>query len=168
MTHSVLPPDTTPLAIPSRGRTRISLILTFLGLVIFLLGAKPALFGLDRSPVVGFVQVSVFTVGLGVMCLGGYIGLTGFWKSTSRTIAADIGSRLVATGYVIAVFAVMADVFGMGTQTFPRVPLYYLLWEGDEEFPARMSVLFERSIEESLAADAIWALVTRVSSSLLA
>jgi hypothetical protein len=50
---------------------------------------------------------------------------------------------------------------------FPRVPLYYLLWEGDAEFPARMSILFERSIEECLAADAIWGLVTRVSSALL-
>lgn len=124
MTNSAPSADTTPLTVPSRGRMRISILLTFLGLITFLLGAKPALFGLDRSPVVGFIQVSVFTVGLGIMCLGGYIGLTGFWKSTSRTIAADIGSRLVATGYVIAVFAGMADVFGMGTQTFPRVPLF--------------------------------------------
>jgi hypothetical protein len=124
MTNSVPVSDTTPLTAPSRARTRLSLILTFLGLLTFLLGAKPALFGLDRSPVIGFVQVSVFTVGLGIMCLGGYIGLTGFWKNASRTIAADIGSRLVATGYVIAVFAGMADVFGMGTQTFPRVPLF--------------------------------------------
>ncbi|HSM88852.1 MAG TPA: DUF3786 domain-containing protein, partial [Desulfobacterales bacterium] len=50
---------------------------------------------------------------------------------------------------------------------FPRVNLYYLLWEGDEEFPPRMSVLFERSIEETLAADAIWGLVSRVSTALL-
>jgi hypothetical protein len=50
---------------------------------------------------------------------------------------------------------------------FPRVPLYYLLWEGDEEFPPRMSVLFDRSIEEALAADAIWGLVSRVSTALL-
>ena len=50
---------------------------------------------------------------------------------------------------------------------FPRVHLYYLFWEGDEEFPPRMSVLFERSIEETLAADAIWGLVNRVSSALL-
>ncbi len=50
---------------------------------------------------------------------------------------------------------------------FPRVHLYYLLWEGDEEFPPRMSVLFERSIEETLAADAIWGLVNRVSTALL-
>jgi hypothetical protein len=50
---------------------------------------------------------------------------------------------------------------------FPRVNLYYLLWEGDEEFKPRMSVLFERSIEETLAADAIWGLVNRVSTALL-
>jgi hypothetical protein len=50
---------------------------------------------------------------------------------------------------------------------FPRVNLYYLLWEGDEEFAPRMSVLFERSIEETLAADAIWGLVNRVSTALL-
>ena len=50
---------------------------------------------------------------------------------------------------------------------FPRVPLYFLLWEGDAEFNAQIKVLFDRSIEKSLAADAIWALVNRVSTALL-
>jgi hypothetical protein len=50
---------------------------------------------------------------------------------------------------------------------FPRIALYYLLWEGDEEFKPRINVLFDRSIEEVFAADAIWGLVTRVSSALL-
>ncbi|MGD8285089.1 MAG: DUF3786 domain-containing protein [Desulfobacterales bacterium] len=50
---------------------------------------------------------------------------------------------------------------------FPRIPLYYLLWEGDEEFKPRMTVLFDRSIENVLAADAIWALINRVSIALL-
>jgi len=50
---------------------------------------------------------------------------------------------------------------------FPKVPLYYLLWEGDEEFPSRLSILFDRSIEEHLAADAIWGLVNLVSGRLL-
>ena len=39
------------------------------------------------------------------------------------TIAADIGIRMVATGYVIAVFCGMADVFGFGTQLRPRRPI---------------------------------------------
>jgi len=50
---------------------------------------------------------------------------------------------------------------------FPRVPLYYLLWEGDEEFPAKLSVLFDRSIENLLSASAIWSLVDWVSTELL-
>jgi hypothetical protein len=50
---------------------------------------------------------------------------------------------------------------------FPRVPVYYLLWEGDDEFEARMSVLFDRSVEKQLSADAIWGLVTLVTEALL-
>jgi hypothetical protein len=50
---------------------------------------------------------------------------------------------------------------------FPRVPLYFLLWLADEEFDARISVLFDRSIEEVFSADAIWGLVNRVSTALL-
>ncbi|MCU0561661.1 MAG: DUF3786 domain-containing protein [Desulfobacterales bacterium] len=60
----------------------------------------------------------------------------------------------------------MADA-AFRLKPFPRVHLYYLLWEGDEEFPPRVSILMERSIEKVLPADAIWALVNRVSAELL-
>jgi hypothetical protein len=116
--------DTSPQATPLRWRTRAGAVLSIAGFLVFLLGARPALFGLDRSPVVGFVQIAVFLIGLAMMCLGGYIGLIAFWKNGTRTIAADIGQRLVATGYVIAAVAGMADVFGFGTQPPPRVPLF--------------------------------------------
>ncbi|MCU0539046.1 MAG: DUF3786 domain-containing protein, partial [Desulfobacterales bacterium] len=61
----------------------------------------------------------------------------------------------------------MADA-AFRLKPFPRVHLYYLLWEGDEEFPPRITILCERSIEKVLAADAIWALVNRVSAALSA
>jgi Domain of unknown function (DUF3786) len=48
---------------------------------------------------------------------------------------------------------------------FPRLPLYFLLWTGDEEFQPRLQVLFDRSIEIYLPADAIWALANRVTRS---
>ena len=60
----------------------------------------------------------------------------------------------------------MADTAGR-LLPFPRIPLYYLLWEGDEEFKPRITVLFDRSIEKTLAADAIWGLVNLVSYWLL-
>lgn len=108
----------------SRLRIRTSLFITLLGLFVFLVGAKPDWFGWDRSPVVGFVQIAVFLVGLAIICLGGYIGLLALWGNGQRSIAADIGMRLVSTGYVIAVFAGMADVFGMGAHPLPNVPYF--------------------------------------------
>ena len=108
----------------SRMRIRTGLVLVLFGLVVFLIGARPQIFGLDRSPVVGFVQIAVFLVGLAIVCIGGYISLMAFWNNGARTIAADIGSRLVATGYVVAVFSGMADVFGFGSEMPPTVPFF--------------------------------------------
>jgi len=106
----------------SKPRIVVSTITIFVGLFIFLVGAKPSLFTWDRSPVVGFVQIAFFLAGLALICLGGYVGLHTLWWGTERTITSDIGSRLVSTGYVIAVFAGLADIFGMGSQSFPAVP----------------------------------------------
>ncbi len=113
---------------PSAVRLRTSLVVTFIGLFIFTVGAKPNWFGWDRSPVVGFVQITFFLVGLGIICAGGVIGLLALWNGSPRTIVADIGLRLVGTGYVIAVFSGMADVFGMGSQPLPGVP-YFGPWQ---------------------------------------
>jgi uncharacterized membrane protein (DUF485 family) len=107
-----------------RNPVQTGLITTLIGLLIFTMGAKPEWFGLDRSPVVGFVQIAVFLIGLAVICMGGYVGLIALWGDDERSIAADIGLRLVATGYVMAVFTGMADVFGMGTQPLPGVPFF--------------------------------------------
>ncbi|HZD55761.1 MAG TPA: hypothetical protein VE136_03505 [Anaerolineales bacterium] len=111
-----------------RFRVRTGLILVSIGFLTFLLGASPALFGLDRSPVVGFVQISVFLVGLAIICVGGYICLNGLWNGDPKTIPADIGLRLVSTGYVIAFVSGMADIFGFGSQSFPDLP-YFGPWQ---------------------------------------
>ena len=46
---------------------------------------------------------------------------------------------------------------------FPKIPMVYLLWEGDEEFGPNLSVLFDRSIEHHLNADGIWGIVGIIS-----
>lgn len=109
-------------------RIRFSLITVGIGLFIFTVGAKPNWFGWDRSPVVGFVQIAVFLIGLALICAGGHVGLSSLWGNEQRSIIADIGSRLVGTGYVIAVFTGMADVFGLGSQPLPNVP-YFGPWQ---------------------------------------
>lgn len=117
--------NTTPLPCPySRRRVRLGLSTTLLGFVIFLIGARPGIFGLDRSPVIGFVQIAVYTVGLALISLGGYVSLMAVWKGKSPTIAAEIGLRLVSTGYVVTVFSSMADVFGLGSHLLPNIPYF--------------------------------------------
>jgi hypothetical protein len=109
-------------------RIRAGLILTLIGLLVFLVGARPSLFGVDRSPVIGFVQIAVFLIGLAIICIGGYISLMSLWKNRQPSIAADFGLRLVATGYVICVFTGMADVFGVGSHPLPGIP-YFGPWQ---------------------------------------
>lgn len=109
-------------------RIRFSLVTVGIGFLIFVIGAKPNWFGLNRVAVVGFVQIIVFLVGLALICLGGYIGLSALWGKTERSIVADIGLRLVSTGYVITVFTGMADVFGMGAQPVTVDP-YFGPWQ---------------------------------------
>lgn len=103
-------------------RIRIGLGFTIVGFIVYLIGAEPGLFGLDISPVVGFVQIAVFLIGLGIICLGGYLCLAALWNGGSKSIVSDIGLRLVATGYVIAVASGMADIFGFGSHGFPNIP----------------------------------------------
>ena len=112
----------------SHLRIRFSLIVVPFGLLVFTIGTKPVWFGWDRSPIVGFTQIVVFLIGLALICLGGFVGLSSLWGKEQRSIIADIGLRLVGTGYVIAVFTGLADVFGMGSQPLPKVP-YFGPWQ---------------------------------------
>ena len=105
-------------------RMRLGMGITILGLLIYLLGADPGLFGLDRSPVMGFVQICVLLVGLAIICLGGYITLNSLWNGSQKSILADIGLRLVATGYLVAVASGMADLLGFGNHAFPSIPYF--------------------------------------------
>lgn len=50
---------------------------------------------------------------------------------------------------------------------FPKVPVYYLLWAGDDEFAPRLRILFDRGVDRHLSADALWALTNLISSALL-
>jgi len=107
-----------------RSHIRTGLALVLMGEIIFILGADPGLFGLDRSPVTGFIQIAVLLVGLALICLGGYIALNALWNGRQKSIVADVGLRLVATGYVVSVSAGMADVFGFGTHVLPSIPYF--------------------------------------------
>jgi hypothetical protein len=136
-TSKIKPVNNTVSSPPNNGekkngypfrRIRVGLSITLLGFLVFLLGVRPAIFGVDRSPVIGFVQIATMLVGLAFICVGGYLSLASLWPRGTTSIGADIGLRLVSTGYVISVFAGMADVFGFGSQFLPEIP-YFGPWQ---------------------------------------
>jgi hypothetical protein len=120
--------ETNAFSSPRRLRIRLGLVIVISGLIIFVVGANPKIFSMDRSPITGLVQIAVFLVGLAMICLGGYLTLNALWNGAEKTIAADIGLRLVSTGYVVSVASAMADVFGFGSHPFPNIP-YFGPWQ---------------------------------------
>lgn len=112
-----------PLLYP-RQRIQVGLLSTFIGFLLVVLGAKPEFFGMDRSPVIGFMQTATFLFGLGVIGVSGYFCLMSFWPKGYTTITADFGIRLLATGWLIAIFSGMADVFGFGSHPLPGLVFF--------------------------------------------
>ncbi|HWQ47156.1 MAG TPA: hypothetical protein VN376_09825 [Longilinea sp.] len=120
--------DTNPIRPYSLRRIRTGLGVTLFGLFIFLTGARPNILGMDRSPIMGFIQIAVIEVGMAMICLGGYVSLMALWKNRQRSITADFGLRFVATGYVICFFTGMADILGLGSHPLPGIP-YFGVWQ---------------------------------------
>lgn len=52
---------------------------------------------------------------------------------------------------------------GFALEVFPKVPLAYILWRGDAEFPPKISVLFDSTIESHFPLDIIWCMVAETS-----
>jgi hypothetical protein len=104
------------------------LVLDFIGLGLFLLGFQPSIFGLDRSPVIGYLQVVVFLVGLALVVISSY-ALESLFRSPGQTltILEDVGARLSATGYVLVVVSSAADLIGLGSHPLPGAPHFGVL-----------------------------------------
>jgi hypothetical protein len=56
---------------------------------------------------------------------------------------------------------------GFALEVFPRVPVAYVLWKGDEEFPPRIGVLFDSTIQDHFSLDVIWCMVAETSRRLV-
>lgn len=95
--------------------------LVLIGLLIFIIGVNPNLLGLDRSPVVGFVQIGVWLAGLAVLLIGATLTIRVVRNHSPSSLRSEIGLRLIATGYVLATAASFADFLGIGTHTLPAI-----------------------------------------------
>ena len=95
--------------------------LVLIGLFIFIIGVYPNLIGMDRSPVVGFVQIGVWLLGLGLLLIGATMSVRVIRNGYPNSLKSEVGLRLIATGYVFAVAASFADFLGIGSHTLPGI-----------------------------------------------
>lgn len=113
--------DTKPLNRRQVSWARRWMTVALLGLLLFLVGVEPDFIGMDRSPVVGFVQIGVWLVGLALLLLGGTLSVRVIRNGHPTSLRADIGLRLIATGYVVAAAASLADFIAIGSHSMPFV-----------------------------------------------
>ena len=111
----------TPLTPRQVRRARQWMTVVLLGLLIFIIGVEPDLIGMDRSPVVGFVQIGTWLAGLAILLLASYATVRVVRNGRPTSLRADIGLRLLATGYVVAAAASLADFIGLGAQRLPNI-----------------------------------------------
>jgi hypothetical protein len=95
--------------------------IVLLGLFIFMIGVQPDILGLNRSLTVGFVQIGVWLTGLVILLLASYATVRVVRNGKATSLRADIGLRLIATGYVVAAVASLADFIGVGAQRMPFI-----------------------------------------------
>jgi uncharacterized membrane protein len=95
--------------------------IVLIGLLVFLIGIQPDLIGMNRSQAVGFVQIGVWLVGLAILLTAAYSTVRVIRNGKSNSLRADIGVRLIATGFVIAGVASLADFISVGAHRMPLV-----------------------------------------------
>jgi hypothetical protein len=97
--------------------------LVILGLLVFVIGINPDLIGMNRSRVIGFIQMGVWLSGLGVLLLGAALTVRVVRNGRPMSLRAEVGTRLIATGYVISAAASLADFLAIGSHRLPWVYL---------------------------------------------
>ena len=91
------------------------------GFFIFAIGVDPDLIGMNRSPIIGFVQMGVWMTGLTILLIAATATVRVVRNGRSHSLRADVGLRLIATGYVVAATASFADFLSIGSHQMPQV-----------------------------------------------
>ena len=98
----------------------LSIVLFAIGILLSVVALSAELLGLDITPGFGMVQMFQLLVGLTCLTLAGYLRIHSLRRiDAPRSLQADIGIRLGATGLVFAFTAGWADLIGIGTHISP-------------------------------------------------
>ena len=74
---------------------------------------------------------------------------------------------MVKAGEALGGVAVDYGDAAVKLRPLPKIPLIYVLHRGDEEFDAKLVIIFDETIQDHLALDVIWAMVNVTSMWLL-
>ena len=111
---------TTNGRIINQGRTIITIILFVIGTLLSVLSLAAEILDLNFTPGFGIVQMIQLLIGLTCLTLAGFLHLQSLRSPNSpRSLQADIGIRLAATGLVFAFISGLSDLVGIGTHVEP-------------------------------------------------
>ncbi len=97
-----------------------SLILAVLGMVLSLISLGAEIMGLDLTPGFGMVQMFQLLIGLTLLTIAGFLRIHSLRSAdTPRSLQADVGIRMGATGLVFAYVSGVSDLIGIGTHVDP-------------------------------------------------
>jgi len=97
-----------------------SVILAVLGMVLSMISLGAEILGLDLTPGFGMVQMFQLLIGLTLLTIAGFLRIHSLRSSdTPRSLQADLGIRLGATGLVFGYVAGLSDLIGIGTHVGP-------------------------------------------------
>jgi hypothetical protein len=108
------------------GVARAGMGLIVFGFFVFAFGRFPGLLGLDITPDIGILQITVFLFGITLMTLGAYVYMREATRHLAqpRRLREDVGVRLMATGVVATYVTGFADVLGIGSHFGAERPLF--------------------------------------------
>lgn len=94
----------------------VAILLLIIGLLLGGLALSAEFIGLDFTPGFGMVQMFQLLLALTSLTVAGFVFL---WRrrpsNAPRSLQADIGIRLAATGLVFAIVSGLSDLIGIGT-----------------------------------------------------
>lgn len=111
----------------TRVRKVITAVLFLAGGILCIMSLAADWGGLDLTPGFGVVQMLQLLLGLASLTLAVFLYLKSLRPpNTARSLQADIGVRLAATGLVFAFVSGLSDLIGIGTHVTPNFDRPYV------------------------------------------
>jgi len=111
----------------TRIRSTVTAVLFLAGIILSAISLAAEFLGLDITPGFGIIQMFQLLLGLTCLTVASFLYLQSLRrKNAPRSLQADIGIRLAATGLVFAYVSGFSDFIGIGTHVAPNFERAYV------------------------------------------